>query len=66
MIYSYGLFICIIIIGIYFVYIRPKINVFNTFQSDPNFTNYMLIIESNKEFDPINYEKAMKHLKLLA
>lgn len=64
MIYSYGLFICIIIIGIYFVYIRPKINVFNTFQSDPNFTNYMLIIESNKEFDPKNYEKSMKHLKL--
>ena len=64
MIFSYGLFLCILIIGIYFVYIRPKINVFNTFQSDPNFTNYMLIIESNKEFDLTNYEKAMKHLKL--
>jgi len=64
MIYSYGLFVCILLIGIYFVYIRPKINVFNSFQNDPNFTNYMLIIESNKEFDPKNYEKAMKHLKL--
>ena len=51
-------------LGIYFVYIRPKINVFNTFQSDINFTNYMLIIESNKQFDQKNYEKAMKHLKL--
>ena len=64
MIYSYGMFICIILIGLYFVYIRPKINVFNTFQNDPNFTNYMLIIESNKEFDLKNYEKSMKHLKL--
>lgn len=64
MIYSYSLFLFIILIGMYFVYIRPKINVFNTFQNDPNFTNYMLIIESNKEFDLKNYEKAMKHLKL--
>jgi len=62
--YSYSLFLCIIIIGGYFVYIRPKINVFNTFQNDPNFTNYMLIIESNKEFDITNYDKAMKHIKL--
>ena len=62
--YSLGLFVCIITIGIYFVYIRPKINVFNTFQNDPNFTNYMLIVESNKEFDSKNYEKSMKHLKL--
>jgi len=64
MMYSYSLFLCIIIIGGYFVYIRPKINVFNTFQNDPNFTNYMLIIESNKEFDITNYDKAMKHIKL--
>lgn len=62
--YSYGLFIFIVLIGAYFVYIRPKLNVFNIFQNDPNFTNYMLIIESNKEFDPKNYDKAMKHLKL--
>ena len=58
------MFICIVLIGTYFVYIRPKINVFNTFQNDPNFTNYMLIIESNKQFDQTNYEKSMKHLKL--
>ena len=64
MLYSYGLFLCIITIGLYFVYIRPKINVFNTFQNDPNFINYMLIIESNKEFDITNYDKAMKHIKL--
>ena len=64
MIYSYGLFLCILAIGLYFVYIRPKINVFHTFRNDPNFTNYMLIIESNKEFDIKNYEKAMKHIKL--
>ena len=64
MIYSYSLFISLVLIGTYFVYIRPKINVFNTFQNDPNFTNYMLIIESNKQFDQRNYEKSMKHLKL--
>ena len=64
MIYSYGLFLSFMLIGVYFLYIRPKINVFNSFKSDPNFTNYMLVIESNKEFDLKSYEKAMKHLKL--
>ena len=64
MFYSYGLFFFIITIGLYFLYIRPKINVFSTFQNDPNFTNYMLIVESNKEFDQRNFDKAMKHIKL--
>lgn len=51
-------------IGFYFLYIRPQLNVFDTFKKDPAFTNYMLIIESNSEFDKSNYNKAMKHLKM--
>lgn len=64
MLFSHGPFIFIVLVGMYFVYIRPKINVFSTFQNDPNFTNYMLIIESNKQFDTKNYDKFMKHIKL--
>ena len=58
------MFACFILVGMYFVYIRPKLNVFSSFHNDPDFTNYMLIIESNSEFDKKNYEKVMKHMKL--
>lgn len=57
-------FIFIIAIGTYFVYVRPKINVFDSFKNDPNISNYILIIESNQEFDKRSYTKSMKHLKL--
>ena len=58
------LFLAFVVIGMYFTYIRPKMNVFNQFKNDPNFANYMLIIESNAEFDQRSYSKAMKHIKL--
>ena len=57
-------FLTIVCIGCYFLYVRPKLNIFNSFKNDPNFSNYLLIIESNSEFDKKNYEKAMKHFKL--
>ena len=58
------IFTIIVLIGIYFFYINPKLTVFDNFKKDPNFTNYMLIIESNAEFDRKNYDKSMKHIKL--
>ena len=58
------LFIAFVVIGLYFTYVRPKMSVFNQFKNDPNFANYILIIESNAEFDQRSYSKAMKHIKL--
>ena len=52
------------IFGLYFTYYRPKLNAFNKFKNDPDFTNYMLIIESNSVFDKKSYDKAIKHIKL--
>ena len=58
------IFIFILLLGVYFTYIKPKQNIFSIFKKDPTFANYILIIESNQEFDKKNYKKAMKHLKL--
>ena len=58
------LFFFFIGLGLYFTYYRPKINIFNKFKNDSEFSNYMLIIESNSEFDEKNYNKFIKHLKL--
>jgi len=63
MIYSF-IFICLFVLGIYFTYIKPKQTMLNDFKKDPQFANYILIIESNQEFDRKNYKKSMRHLKL--
>jgi hypothetical protein len=57
-------FVILVLIGSYFVYIKPKVDVFNGFKNNPEFSHYMLIIESNSEFDSRSYEKFMKHMKL--
>jgi hypothetical protein len=62
--YTHGAFILMVAIGCYFFYIRPKLTMFESFRKNPDFANYMLIIESNAEFNQESYEKAMKHIKL--
>lgn len=59
-----SLFGLLFIFGLYFTYYRPKLNAFNKFKNDTDFANYMLIIESNAQFDKKSYEKIVKHLKL--
>lgn len=59
-----SIFFLLIGFGIYFTYYRPKLNIFNKFRDNPEFSNYLLIIESNSEFDKKNYDKFIKHLKL--
>ena len=57
-------FIIIVLVGCYFVYVKPKKDILNKLKNDPSFSHYILIIESNSEFDKKNYEKAMKHLRM--
>ena len=52
------------LVGCYFVYVKPKKDILNKLKGDPAFSHYILIIESNSEFDNLNYEKAMKHLRI--
>ena len=59
-----AIFITIVLIGTFFVYIKPKMDVFNGLRNNPQFSHYILIIESNAEFDQRSFEKFMKHMKL--
>ena len=58
------LFYLIIGIGVYFLYFRPQLNMFTKLKDDKEFSNHMLIIESNSEFNKTAFEKAKKHMKL--
>lgn len=62
--YTTVVFVFIIILGFYFIYIRPKQDTLNKFKNDPQFSHYMLIVESNSEFNKNSYDKFLKHLKL--
>lgn len=62
--YTTVIFVFIIILGFYFIYIRPKQDTLNKFKNDPQFSHYMLIVESNSEFNKNSYDKFLKHLKL--
>ena len=58
------LFIILVLVGCYFVYVKPKKDILNKLKNDPSFSHYILIVESNSEFDQQNYEKVMKHLRI--
>jgi len=62
--YVTGIFMLIIMAGLYFVYVKPKKDVINRLRSDPSFSHYILIVESNSEFDKVSYDKVMKHLRI--
>ena len=62
--YVTGIFILIMMIGVYFVYVKPRKDIINRLKSDPDFSHYLLIIESNSEFDKDSYDKVMKHLRI--
>jgi hypothetical protein len=58
------LFIIIMMVGCYFVYVKPKKDILNKLRADPAFSHYILVIESNAEFDAKSHDKAMKHLRI--
>lgn len=62
--YWTALFIVLLLTGCYFVYVKPKKDILRKMKDDPAFSHYILIIESNSEFDKRSYEKAMKHFRI--